>query len=412
MLKWDFEERILQEDKGVAMYGQVNQYIDDIEIVDDLTLQFTFQQPTPHWQDIMALTILADPDMFITDEGEVALGNEEDKQIGSGAFENVEYVPGSHLYLEAHDGYWEEGVPRLDRIEIRFFGDAASMVAALEAGEIDYAFNPPFDAAQRFMDNDDYKVWVPKTNGVASILMVNPESEELRDPLVRQAINYAIDRNAINEVAYAGMGNPSSVFTLPDTLGYTEELEVPLDGDPERARELLEQAGSPDVSVDLTYGSNNDLYRLILEVIQQNLQDVGIEASLDPVDRNVYIQKRTSQDFDILPSLIAGVNKHPAGLQDSFVFEVREDGLNDFFDDIEPQEPFVQYRDAFARGLAATSQEEADEAFDEALLAAKRGAWVLMLVGQPFNLAVSPSNLKGVTWTEADKPVFKYTFWE
>jgi ABC-type transport system substrate-binding protein len=412
MVKWDFEERILQEDKGVAMYGQVNQYIDDIEIVDDLTLQFTFQQPAPHWQDIMALTIIADPDMFITDEGEVALGNEEDKQIGSGAFENVEYVPGSHLYLEAHDGYWEEGVPRLDRIEIRFFGDAASMVAALEAGEIDYAFNPPFDAAQRFMDNDDYKVWVPKTNGVASILMVNPESEELRDPLVRQAINYAIDRNAINEVAYAGMGNPSSVFTLPDTLGYTEELEVPLDGDPERARELLEQAGSPDVSVDLTYGSNNDLYRLILEVIQQNLQDVGIEASLDPVDRNVYIQKRTSQDFDILPSLIAGVNKHPAGLQDSFVFEVREDGLNDFFDDIEAQEPFLQYRDAFARGLSATSQEEADEAFDEALLAAKRGAWVLMLVGQPFNLAVSPSNLKGVTWTEADKPVFKYTFWE
>lgn len=412
MLKWNFEERVLQPDKGAAAYGQYSPFIQSIEVVDNLTLDFAFRQPTPHWADLMALMIVADPDMFVTDDGEIALSNEQDKQIGSGAFEYVEYVPGSHYYMRRFEDYWEEEVPRLDRIEVEFFGDASSMVAALEAGEIDYAFNPPFEAARRFMDRDGFTVWVPETQGIASIMMINPQREQLRDPRVRQAINYAIDRQAINEVAYAGMGSPTSVFTLPGTLGYTRELEIPLSGDPERARQLLEDAGSPNISVRLTYGGGNEIYRLICEVVAENLQGIGIDATLDPVDHGVYIQRRTSQNFDLLPSLIAGINKHPAGLQDSFVFQVNEDGSNPFFADIEVQQEFIDYRDAFARGLSATSNAEADAAFQEALLAAKQGSWVTPIVGQPFNLAITPSNLKGVTWTEADKPVFKYTYWE
>lgn len=412
MLKWDFDNRILQKTKGSAMYNQVSPYIKSVQVVNDLTAKFIFSQPTPQWKDIMALIAVADPKMFTKDNGQVALANQEDKQIASGPFKMVDYVPDSHMTLEKFKNYWEKGIPKLDRIEIRFFGDAASMMAALKAGEIDYAFNPPFQDAKQYMNNPKYTVWVPKTNGVAAILMVNPQSPQLENPKVREAIDYAINRDAINQAAYAGMGTPISTFTLPGTLGYNAQEKIPLSGDQAKAKELLKEAGSPNVSVKITYGSSSSVYRLICEVVAANLKAVGINATLDPVDQNVYIQKRTSQNFDIMPSLIAGINKYPAGLQDSFVFQVASDGSNAFFKKIKPQQAYLDYRAAFRKAMAATNRDDANKYFQQALLAVKKGAWVLSLVGDPLGLAISPSTLKGVTWTEANKPVFKYAYWE
>jgi ABC-type transport system substrate-binding protein len=408
MLKWDFDERVTQQDKGVAMYQQVVAYYDSSEVVDDLTLVINFKQPAPHALDLMALMIVADPDMFVKADGSVALGNEEETQIGSGAFKFVEYVPGSHLYLERFENYWEPGSPKLDRIEITFFGDNASMMAALEAGEIDLAYRPPFEEAARFLDNPDYTVWIPQTQGLAAILMVNPEREQLRDVRVRQAISYAIDREAINQAAYSGLATATGVPVPENSIAYSPELEIPTTADPERAKALLEEAGATNVSVSITYAANNDTDRLTSEVIAANLQAVGIDAQLNPVEQNIYVQSRVNQDFDLLPSVMAGGNKYPAGLEDSFVFAHVN---NKFFDDIEPQQEYLTYSAAFDRAMAATDPQAAAQAWQEALAAVQAGAWVDTLVGLPY-IFVSTSRLKDVTWTEADKPVFKYAYFE
>jgi peptide/nickel transport system substrate-binding protein len=408
MLKWDLEERVTQEDKGVAMYQQVVAYYDSSEVIDDLTLQVNFKQPAPHALDLMALMIVADPDMFLKGDGSVALGNEEETQIGSGAFKMAEYVPGSHMYLERNEDYWEEGAPKLEAVEIRYFGDSASMMAALEAGEIDLAYRPPFEEAARFLDNPEYTVWIPETQGLAAILMVNPEREQLNDVRVRQAISYAMDREAINQAAYAGLGTPTGVPVTSNSIAYSPDLEIPTTADPEKAMSLLEEAGATDLQVSITYASNNDTDRLTSEIIAANLQAVGIDAQLNPVERNIYVQSRVNQDFDLLPSIMAGGNKYPSGLEDSFVFAHVG---NKFFDDIEAQPEYLTYSDAFDRAMAATDEEEAAAAWQEALQAAQAGAWVDTLLGLPF-LFVSTSDLKDVTWTEADKPVFKYSYLE
>lgn len=408
MLKFMFEERLNQKDKGVAMYGRVNSIFDSLEIIDPLTVKINFSSPAPNAEDLLAVLPVTDPDMFIKDDNSVALGNEEDKQIGSGPFRMVEYVPGSHMYFERFDDYWEAGAPKLERIEVTFFGDSASMMAALEAGEIHLAYNPPFEAATRFRDDPNYTVWIPQTQGIIAILMVNPEREQLNDPRVRQAINYAINRDAINEAAYGGAGVPTAIPTVPGSLAYTPELEIPTSGDPERARELLAEAGvsEGDIQIGITYGANDDTVRLQAEVIAANLQDVGIDAQLDPREQNIYIQSRVNQDFDTLLSLVGGSNVHPAGLQNSFVYAAQD---NQFFDDIEPQQAYLDYAAAFKRGMAADNLTDAAEAWQAAMKALQEGAWVLPLAGQPF-LMVSTSGLKGVTWTESDKPIFKYAY--
>ena len=82
----------------------------------------------------------------------------------------------------------------------------------------------------------------------------------------------------------------------------------------------MKQAGNPGVSVKLTYGSNDSAYRMIGEVLQANLKKIGINLVLDPQERNNYINMRTSQTFQMMPSVMAGANGHPADLTDSFVF--------------------------------------------------------------------------------------------
>jgi peptide/nickel transport system substrate-binding protein len=407
-VKWNIEERIKIADKGVALYGQLGVLIDRVEILDKLTFIIHFNKAVPNAEDIMGILPLADPDMFIKADGTTALGNQADKLIGTGAFKVESYVPGSHMHWVKFDQYWEPGLPKLDKVEIRFFGDGASMVAALEAGEINLAFRPSFEDAVRLSKDSRFTLWVPKTQGLASILMINPQSPALQDVRVRQAINHAINRDAINRAAYGNMGTPTAVPVLKTSFAYSPELEIPVGGDMNRARELVQQAGAVGATVKITYASNDAEARIICEVIASNLKDIGINAQLDPVEQNIYTQKRTSQDFDLLPSVIAGTNMHPVGLQDSFVYRSVN---NPFFAKITPQKEYLEFAEQFNKGIAATSAQEAAEAFKKALVASKNGAWVTPLVGLPY-IMVSSSNVKEVTWTAVDKPVFKYAYIE
>ncbi len=404
MLKWDIEERIIQKDKGVAFYNQFAQYYKSCEVIDPLTLKINFSKATPHAEDLMALFIIADPDMFIKDDGSAALGNEEDKQIASGAFKMTEYVPGSHITFERFDGYWEPDVPKLKGIEVQIFGDAASMIAALEAGEIDYVFNPPYEDAARLMNNPDFTVHVPQTQGVMYILMVNPEREKLKDARVRQAINYAIDREALNAAAFAGMGIPTSVAFPTHSLAYSADQEIGTKANVEKAKALLAEAGVSNLQIGITVPGNDTTMLTIAEVLVANLNAVGIDAKVDAVERNIWVQRRVGVDFELLISLIAGTNKHPAGMEDSFVYRHTE---NKFFDDIEPQQEYLDFSAAFERGLNAKTEEEAKEAWQAASRAIMEGAWADALLGAPF-ISITSSRVKGFTWTEADKPVFKY----
>ena len=106
----------------------------------------------------------------------------------------------------------------------------------------------------------------------------------------------------------------------------------------------------------------------------------------------------------MLVSVIAGTNKHPSGMTDSFVYAPVD---NRFFDDIEPQQEYLDFQDAFNAGMVATDEATASAAWQAASRAILDGAWSVCLAGVPF-VSITSSNVNGLTWTEADKPVFKY----
>ncbi len=403
MLKWDLDTRVAPSSGDVVPQQQFAPIYAGSEVIDATTLKINFKSPVPHAADLLAILAIADPDMFVKDDGTVALFNQEDKMIGSGPFKFVEYVPGSHITFERNPDYWEENVPQLDRVEVRIFGDNAPMVAALEAGEIDMAFRPAFQDAARLKDDPRFTVWVPETFGLVGVLMVNPNTPALADKRVRQAINLAIDRDALNQVAYSGMAIPTGSFVPENSIAYSPELEIKSTGDPEAAAARLKEAGVTNPTIQLTYDSADPAARLQAELIAANLGALGITVNLDPVETSVFNQRRTSQQFEMLISILAGTNVHPAGLQNSFVFATVN---NPFFKDSQPQE-FLDYQAAFNAGMAATGAEEAKAQWQKALRAIKDGAWADALAATPL-VVITSNKVKGYTWTESDKPVLKY----
>lgn len=404
MLKWALDERITHEEKGGAFFSTLVPFYESSRVLGHLRLEIRFFKPMPHAMDVLTLFPVADPDMFVRDDGRVALSNQEDKQIGTGAFRLVNYVPGSHLVFDRFDRYWESGVPKLDRIEVKIFGDAASMVAALESGEIDYGFRPPYEEAARLDRDPRFTLHKPETRGVHYVLFVNPERPELRDTRVRQAINHAIDREAINVAAFAGMGTPTCVCFPPGSLAYSPDQEIGTKPNVAVAKALLREAGSPRIQVDITIPGKLVPMLTLAQILSYNLQAIGIDARIAPTDQNMWIQRRGAQDFDLLVSVVAGTNTHPAGMEDSFVYWHDN---HPFFDDIPPPPEYLTFQEAFRRGMEATTDAQARRSWQEASRAIINGAWADCLVSVPF-IHVTSSRVQGFTWTSDDKPVFKY----
>jgi peptide/nickel transport system substrate-binding protein len=403
MLRWAITNRMIRPDRGGLMYSFLRSYYRSVEVPDPLTLVINFSKPTPHAMDILSLMPIADPRTFVRNDGTEALLNQADKLIGSGPFRLAEYVRNSHVILERFDRYWERDTPKLNRIELRIFGDAASMMAALEAGEIQYAFDPPYRDAARLARNRNFTVHVPKTFGIVHVLMVNPRVPKLRDARVRQAINYAMDRAAMNTAAFEGLGIPTGVCFPRNSIAYTAAHDVGTSANVARAKTLLKQAEVTSLDLAITVPSNRQDMMTIAQVLVANLQAVGITARVDAVEANVWTQRRLSQQFETMLSLVAQTNIHPAMMEASFVFFAED---NPFFRDMPPDQRYLDYQGAFRRGLAASTPADAKAAWSSAAKALVTGAWVDCTVSAPF-LHVTSSKVKGLTWTEADKPVFK-----
>ena len=243
--------------------------------------------------------------------------------IGSGPFELVDRTPGESLTLDAYDDYWEtdadgNALPYLDGVDIELIPEPSTMWSALRGGEIDYANLLTGEFARQGESTDSIRIEKTSSgewSGMA-LLCTNPadHEEDVRwisglgeaptdmwndqdipttDPRVRRAIGMAIDREALVERALFGYATAAHTLYNPaigwlyDALGGDE----PAAGhyyDPERAAELLDEAGytgEPRFEASILALPENERE---LTVIQQQLSEVGIAVELDIQQQSSY----------------------------------------------------------------------------------------------------------------------------
>lgn len=214
--------------------------------------------------------------------------NNEDV-VGSGPFRLVEFKPGEHIILERYDGYWEEGLPYLDKIVIRIMRDSASRSIALENGEVHLStFENEPTVILRLGKAKGINVTSEGYGGIGPIdwLAMNTTKGPLANIKVRQAIAYAIDRDFILKAIMRGTAVSALTGVHPDSPLYNADVN-PYDLDIDKANALLDEAGFPvkdgkrfDLALQLVPFPG---YKPQSEYIKQALSKVGINVSLKAV---------------------------------------------------------------------------------------------------------------------------------
>ena len=280
--KWNLERATAEG--TVNAHPEYFRGIEKIESPDDYTLIL-------HLKDVDALFIahMAEGDAVMLP----MKGYEKAKSnpIGTGPFQFVKWVRGDRVEMARFDGYWNPELPYLDHVAIKFIGDASAQVAALKAGDIDvigYILAP--ELASQMSKDKQFKVY----NGTSTaevIMSTNNKAKPFDNKMVRQAIAYAIDRQAVVDLVMFGYGTPIGSHWSPSTPYYVD-LTGKFAYNPQKAKELLASAGYPDgfeatIKLPAIYAYSQRAG----EVIADQLAQVGIKLKIEIVEWGQWIER-------------------------------------------------------------------------------------------------------------------------
>lgn len=206
--------------------------------------------------------------------------------VGPGPYSFVEWVPGDHMTLKAFDGYWA-GKPAIKNVIFRTILDQQSRIAALEAGDVDviHAFDPT--DYSRLAKNSDLTVYNPPSAGFIRLDM-NTQAPPFNDVRVRQAIAYGLDREAFSKQLFDGTAPVSHSLVPANALGYTPKFDV-YNYDPAKAKQLLQEAGVPNLSFTLTYGAGRYLLDSdVVTLVQAQLAKIGVHVKIQSMEWAAY----------------------------------------------------------------------------------------------------------------------------
>ncbi|MBT9159847.1 MAG: Glutathione-binding protein GsiB [Dehalococcoidia bacterium] len=228
--------------------------------------------------------------------------------IGTGPFKRVEWVTGEKMVLVRNEDYWG-GKPKLERVTLKFIPDPTTRIMALEAGEIDMIIDTggvmPEHVPTLIMHPEIEVLTVP--GAVPHYMTLNTKSVFFDDTRVRRAIMYAIDPESIIRYALEGYGKVMTTVTPHSESEWMHPEPLFQFNKPDKARELLQEAGWIDTDGDGIRERNGEKFKVtfllstglvgrwpydtIAEIIQAQLREVGIQVELLTVETGLWSKK-------------------------------------------------------------------------------------------------------------------------
>ncbi len=253
-----------------------------MDVLDPLTVQFKLSERTGPF-----LIYMAFPGSSIVPKTLVESGHDLNAQpVGTGPFKFVSYEPRSAIKFERNPDYFEEGKPYFDAMEYQIISDITALTTALMTGVVNFSNEiPPKDWAS-IQTNPDLSA-VTLEGSRYNWLLPNNEHEPFNDPKVRQAVSYALDREALATGAFFGQATPILGGVIPEwNWGYADDVKFTTpNGEPEKAKALLAEAGYPDgFETTMTIASSFPAQMAMAPIIQANLENVGIKAKIGTME--------------------------------------------------------------------------------------------------------------------------------
>ncbi|MFN8636819.1 MAG: ABC transporter substrate-binding protein [Chloroflexota bacterium] len=261
--------------------------LDKVEVVDGSTLRVTHKTPFADFLNVLAFgTYSIGSPTQIQKVGNDEFGN---KPVGSGPFKFTSREAGVKLNFEKNPDYWG-GAPLLDGFIIRPLPEAVARLTALETGEVDWVNNVHPDSIQRVRNNANLVIelaQLPNTWGY----IPNHRAEPTRNLKVRQALNWAVNREALCKDIMKGLAVPSTgPFAPTGTAGYFPDLKG-YGYDPAKAKALLAEAGLANgvqLRFQIPQGAVGSPFAVEMnQYLQQNFKDVGIDVKIEALEAQI-----------------------------------------------------------------------------------------------------------------------------
>ena len=269
-----------------------------VEAVDNYTLRITLTREQPTLPTLLALWPAAPLRQDLIEQYGDAW-TEPGNLVGNGPFVLADYAPEQEIVLQANANYWGADQPVLHKVVYKIIPEDSAALIAYEAGEIDMTAIPLADATRFQGDSEQVRYAELETFA----LQYNHQAPPFDNPLVRQAISRAIDREAYVQAIRGGVGAEALSWLPPGMPGADPAVGTDLGYDPASAVELLGEAGYiggegfPDVTFTILDDPSN---RLTAEFVQEQLrQNLGISIDIETVEEAVFFDRYFESDFQM-----------------------------------------------------------------------------------------------------------------
>ncbi|AXW87574.1 diguanylate cyclase [Lonsdalea britannica] len=269
--------------------------MDKVEAPDARTLVITLKAPS-----VPFLSQLALPNASIISEKAMkAMGEEAfaEKPVGSGAFSVKEWLRGDRVVLVKNPHYWRADKVSLDGVEWQTIPDDNTRMLKVQAGELDAAINVPFSRIVSLQKDPNLSIHLdPSTR--EDHLLINHEHGLLSKVEVRQALDYAIDKDAIVKTVTFGYGQVANSYIPAGAVyHYANNLKRPYDV--EKAKKMLADAGASNLKLNYVVNAGDEVDEQIAILLQQQLAKAGVTVTLQKVDPSQSWGMLVSGDYDI-----------------------------------------------------------------------------------------------------------------
>lgn len=319
------------------------EHIDTIEKIDDHTVEITLQYPVAPFllrtttYNIMPSHILGD--VPVADLGEHEFNTKD--PIGTGPFKFDEWKQGQYIKLVANDDYFA-GRPDIDVLIRREVPDANAMMAQFQAGDIDFLGVSAEDLpeAESLVEQGNAKLVSGLSSGYTHI-EYNLRQPIFEDKRVRQALTHGLNRQEMVDVVLEGKGQVAHSPGIPFSWAYNEDVPK-FDYDPERAKELLAEAGWSELgdddvlvnadgerlSFDMLGNPNNEVRSQMMQIAQQQWREIGVEVNLQYMEGSALLEKIGAGSWDYDTALLGWVVSLDPSVTGFFHTDEIENGLN------------------------------------------------------------------------------------
>ena len=379
-------------------------YLESIDVIDDVTVQFNHAQwPGPVIYDLITFAPIADAETI-----PALAAMEEINGSGPFKFDFDQWEPGATWVAVPHEnGYL---TPYLDSIEYRTIADEDTQVLALESGELDVTHIP----ATQFARLDALEHITTSVFPPLGYWVVGPTGTGLGgghpandDPRFRLALQKAIDRERLHEDIFEGIYPISNQMWLPTSPAYDPQYDI-VHYDPEGARALLEEAGLVGTEIGIHY-FEGQVPSGAPEIVQANFQAIGIDATIEVIDRALWIEYFLSGTMPGLYMASTGFFWMNPETLPNMNYQFRKDNALAFGNGSGPDH--VEYN-AIVSGFASQpTPAEREELFQRWNALYAEAPWLLPYSGLGHTAAYNNTRVGGFRYAQASAKLHKEDLW-